>query len=197
MFEFNKNKRLIEGPVEFAAEVEIDRSASEVFPLIDLTDPRFIHAQLGAEIRSADEPETHYDLIHADFEDAVFRFTVLEREPNVRHVVEARMVPQLFALVKSVEAHVIESTGEDSCRVTLTTQATFDPDLSDAEVAGEVAMMSQAVVGDLEKLKLLAEEGIDAVTAFDEDAMEFGIELDGEFDLGDLDIDWDDIEPEQ
>ena len=52
-------------------------------------------------------------------------------------------------------------------------------------------MMSMAVNGDLEKLKILAEEGIEAVKAIDED--EFNIE----FDLGELDIDWGDIEPKQ
>ena len=53
--------------------------------------------------------------------------------------------------------------------------------------------MNMAVMGDLEKLKVLAEEGLESLKAMEE--AEMG--LDVEFDLGELDIDWDDIEPEQ
>ena len=48
MFEFLK--RLPEGPYQFVGSVEIERSAAEVFPLIDLTDPRFAKRQLGERV---------------------------------------------------------------------------------------------------------------------------------------------------
>lgn len=193
MFGFNKERRLIEGPVEFTFDIQIDRPASEVFPLIDVADARFSHAQRGAQLRRVEGETGRYDMVLAEMEDAVFQFTVLERIEGVRHSLSAVMVPQLFALEKSIEEHVIEPLGETACRVTLKTSATFDAGLSDDEMASEIAVMSTAVARDLEKLKLLAEEGLEAVREAEQAEMEFDLG----FDLGELDIDWDDIEPEQ
>lgn len=191
MFGFNKNKRAIEGPVEFEAEVDIDRPASDVFPLIDMIDPRFMHAQRGADVKVADGASDTITMAIDDIDDAVFHFTVLERVEGARHKAQCVMVPQLFALVKSVEDYTLDATSDKACRVKLVMSAEFDPDLSDEDVANEVAMMSMAVTGDLEKLKVLAEEGLEVVKAMEED--EFNVE----FDLGELDIDWDEIEPKQ
>jgi len=197
MFGFNKKKRLIEGPIDFTAEVEINRPAADVFPLIDLADPRFRHAQTGAQVRRVESSDDQYEMAVEDFDEAVFKFNVLVREPSARYAIEAKMDPQLFALVKSIETYVFEPRGGDGCRVTLSTSATFDDDLSDEDIAGEMAIMSEAVMNEMEKLKVLAEDGIEALKAMEEDEAGFGIEFDGEFDLGKLDIDWDDIEPEQ
>lgn len=193
MFGFNKKKRLIEGPIDFTAEVEIGCPAAVVFPLIDLSDPRFRHAQTGAQVRRVEGLDNRYEMIVEGFDDAVFQFNVLMREPNARYAIEARMEPQLFALVKSIETYAIQPIGDNACRVILTTSATFDDDLSDEDIAGEMAMMSQAVMAEMEKLKVLAEGGVEALKAMEEadEALDF------EFDLGDLDIDWEDIEPEQ
>ncbi|MGB3471640.1 MAG: SRPBCC family protein [Erythrobacter sp.] len=193
MFGFNKKKRMIEGPVEFEAEVEIDRPVGEVWPLLDMADPRFAHAQRGAQVKRDDADDSRYTMTIDAFDDAVFEFTVLESVEGRRHKSKAKMVPQLFALVEATEDYTIEPLGDGSCRVKLVTCATFDEDLSDEEVAEEVATMSEAVTGDLMKLKLLAEDGLDTVMAFEEEQMSFDIELD----LEDLDIDWDNIEPEQ
>ena len=191
MFGFNKNKRAIEGPVEFTAEVEINRPASEVFPLIDISDPRFGHAQRGAQVAAVEGKPNQFELPVEEFDDAVFHFNVLERVDGLRHKAVCAMVPQLFALVKAVEDYQIEPIGDDKCLVKITVSAEFDPNLSDEEVANEAAVMSMAVTGDLEKLLVHAEEGLEAVKALEEE--EFNVE----FDLGELDIDWDEIEPEQ
>ena len=191
MFGFNKNKRAIEGPVEFTAEVEINRPASEVFHLIDVSDPRFSQAQRGAEVKAVDGKPNHFEMTVEEFDDAVFHFEVLERVEGRRHKAECAMVPQLFALVKAVEDHIIEPMDDNKCLVKLVVSAEFDPELSDEEVANEAAVMSMAVTGDLEKLLVHAEEGLEAVKALEEE--EFNVE----FDLGELDIDWDEIEPEQ
>lgn len=192
MFGFNKNKRLIEGPVEFEAVVEIDRPASEVFPLVDLSDQKFTHIQRGHSVELIDPASKGYALRIPEMEDVTFRLRVLDRVEDKRHAFECVMEPRINALVKSTETHDIASLGENSCQVTLTTAAQFDDSLSDDEVAQEIAVMSAAVQGDLIKLKVLAEEGLDAVVA-----MEAEDELGFDLDLGDFEIEWDDIEPEQ
>ena len=148
--------------------------------------------QRGAQLRRVEGETGRYDMVLAEMDDAVFQFTVLERVEGVRHALSAVMVPQLFALEKSIEEHVIEPLGETACRVTLKTSATFDAGLSDDEMASEIAVMGTAVARDLEKLKLLAEEGLEAVREAEQAEMEFDLG----FELGELDIDWDDIEPE-
>lgn len=193
MFGFNKHRRMIEGPVEFTFEIEIERPASEVFPLIDVADPHFSHAQRGAKIRRVDGEDSRYDMTIEEIDDAVFQFTVLERVEGARHTLSAVMVPQMFALEKSIEAHVIKPLGDSACRVILTTQATFVSTLSDQEVADEVAVLSEAITRDLAKLKALAEDGLDAVMAMEEAEMAFDID----FGLSELDLNWVDIELKQ
>ena len=191
MFGFNKNKRMIDGPIEFTAEVEIERPASHVFPLVDVSDPRFRHAQCGAVVKAVENTTDRFEMVAEEVEDAVFHFQIVERVVPNRLILEARIEPQLFALEKSIEETVIEPVGDDTCRVKLITKATFDADLTDEEVAGEIAIMSEAVTGELEKIKVLAEDGIEALKELQEAEMSF------EIDFGDLDIDWDEIEPEQ
>lgn len=193
MFGFNKKKRLIEGPVEFTAEVQIDRPAEEVFPLVDVTDPRFKETQMGAKVAAAEGSANRYELTMDGMDDVTFHFTVLEREIASHIKLEAVIEPQINALEKSLETKVIEHVSDTACLVKSTTIATFDADLTDEEVASEIAVMNEAVMGDLEKLKILAEDGLDALMEAQEAEMSFDIE----FDLGELDIDWDDIEPEQ
>ncbi|MEO1731960.1 MAG: hypothetical protein AAFR64_14660 [Pseudomonadota bacterium] len=195
MFGFNKKKRMIEGPVEFIMEAEIQRPAHEVFPLIDMADPRYCHVQRGAELRQIEGSSDRYDMVVEEMDDVVFQFRVLERVEGERHSIECTIKPQINALVKSVETHVIKPISDSACHVTLTTSATFDEDLSDEEVTGEIAMMSAAVSDDLEKLAVLAEEGLEAVKALDEAGfdLDFQIEIEG----GEIDFDWDDIETEQ
>ena len=189
MFESND---MIEGPIEFTAEIEIDKPVAEVFPLFDVADPRFRSAQTGAIVKRVEGTEDQFEMT-IDGLETVFKYHVTERVEGEKHELVATMEPQLFALVKSVETHEIEPISDSSCKLKLKTFATFDDDLSIEEVASEVAMMSKAVMSELEKLKVLAEEGIEALNAMEEAEMSFDIE----FDLGELDIDWDDIEPQQ
>ncbi len=191
MFGFNKKNRLIENPVTFEAEVEINKPANEVFARVDLANPQSQFRQQGGELKPVDGQDNAFIGVIEEMDDLRFNFRVTERVEGARHTLECAMEPQMFALVHSQETHTIEPLDEGSCRVTLKTVATFDDALSDSEIAGEIAVMSEAVTRDLEKLKLLAEEGVEAVQAYEEEAMGFDIEL------GDLDIDWDDIEPEQ
>ncbi len=186
MFGFSKKKRLIEGPIDFTSEVEIDRSSAEVFPLIDIADARFCHAQRGAKIAPVQGEEGRYDLTIEEMEGVTFQFRVLENVPGALHKLECIIEPRINDLTHSVELYRIESIGEAACRVELTTTATFDESLSDEEVAEEIATMSAAVNMDLLKLKVLAEDGLEAVEAMDDDPFD-GIEIEG-FEFGEIDL---------
>lgn len=192
MFGFSKKSPLIEGPVEFEMTVEIERPAAEVFKLVDLADPGFAPVQRGATVTPIAGTEDGFTLKMPNLEEFLFTFKVVERVVGQRHSAECVIEPPAGNLVKALEEYSVEALTDSSCRLTLTTHATFDSNLSDDEVAGEIAIMSMAVQDDLTKLKVQAEEGLAAVMAMEEEA-KIGFELD----LGDLDIDWDDIEEEQ
>ncbi|KEO91973.1 hypothetical protein EH31_04680 [Erythrobacter longus] len=183
---------MLNGPIEFDFTVEIERSASEVFPLVDLSDPRFSQVALGNTVKKLDEKS--FELEIAEMEGHAFRFRVVEYAKDERHASKVTIEPAIGNLVEAVEDYQITPLGDDRCALTLVTKATFSDDLSVEEIVQEVAMMSMAVEEDLTKLKMHAEEGVEAVKAYNEEQeAAFGIELD----LEGFDIDWDDIEPEQ
>ncbi|UAB77566.1 hypothetical protein INR77_12305 [Erythrobacter sp. SCSIO 43205] len=184
-----ETNNMIEGPIEFTADIDIDRPAADVFPLIDVANPRFRSAQSGAIVKRVEGTEDRFEMVIEGLE-TVFKFHVTERIEGEKHALISTMEPQLFALAKSVETHEIEPTSDSSCKVTLKTFATFDSDLSIEQLASEAAMMSRAVVSELEKLKTLAEEGMEGLKAMEDAEMGFCFD----FDLNDLDVDWDDIE---
>ena len=192
MLESNKNSPMLNGPIEFEFSVEIDRPASDVFPLVDLSDPRFSQIALGNTVKKVGE--TSFELKIEELEGHVFRFQVVEYAQDERHVSKVAIEPSVGNLVESVEDYQLTPLGDDRCTLKLITKATFSDDLSVEEIAQEVAMMSMAVEDDLTKLKMHAEKGVDAVKAYNEEqAAAFGLELD----LEGFEIDWDDIEPQQ
>lgn len=198
MFGFNKKKPLMEGPIEFEAEVEIDCSAQRVYELIDVSSPKHAQIELGNTIEPVAGSDNTYRLELAQMEGTQFLMTVLAAVPGESHTVSAQIEPRVGNLESAIEDYAIETRGDNACTVRLTTKASFVDGLSDEEIADEVMMMSMAVQNDLTKLKLHAEEGPAAVEAFDEEMfgeIEFdcsGIDLD-DIDLDD--IDWDEIEP--
>ena len=56
MLPFSNKKSVPAGPHAFHAETEIERSANEVYPLLDFGDPRNAKRQLGDTVRPASQP---------------------------------------------------------------------------------------------------------------------------------------------
>ena len=179
MLEFNQKKPLINGPIEFETSVEIERDAGTVFPLIDLASPGFAYLQRGATVQAVDGSAQRYRLTMEGLDDVVFLYHVTDRVEGRLHTAECVIEPRINDLVKAVESYEIEPIDSGSCKVTLITTATFDESLSDADIAGEIAMMSTAVHDDLLKLKVHAEEGADAVAALDDEGFD-------DFDFADI-----------
>lgn len=192
MLESNKNSPMLNGPIEFDFSVEIDRPAPEVFPLVDVSDTRFSQVALGNSVKKVSDK--NFELEIEELEGHAFRFHVVEYIKDERHASKVTIEPSIGNLVEAVEDYQVTPLGEDRCSLKLVTKATFSDDLSDEEIAQEVAMMSMAVEEDLTKLKIHAEQGVEAVkTYIEEQEASFSIELD----LEGFDIDWDEIEPEQ
>lgn len=169
MFGFNRKKPVIAGPIEFTLEAEIDRPASEVYRLIDIADPGFAQVRLGNSVTRVEGEDNHFELVLSELSGLTFHLYVREAVKDERHQLECITEPSLGNLKKTVETHVIEARGENACQVTLTTEATFADDLSERDLAEEIAIMSEAVHNDLTKLVIHAEDGTEAVLRFEEE----------------------------
>lgn len=192
MHEPSKNSPMLNGPIEFEFSVEIERPAGHVFPILDISDPRFSQVALGNTVKKVGEKS--FELEIAEMEGHVFYFDVVEYVKDARHTSKVTIEPSVGNLVQAVEDYQITPLGQDRCVLKLVTKATFSDNLSAQEIAQEVAMMSMAVEDDLTKLAIHAELGVEAVKAYNEEQeAAFGMELD----LAGFDIDWADIEPEQ
>jgi hypothetical protein len=161
MFGILKRKAEPIGPFEFEHSIEIERPAAEVYALVDFSDPRNAKRALGNKVEqvSADRFEMRLDLVPGH----VFGMTVSEAVPGRSYAFETDVAPPVGRLVASHEAFSIEPLGEGACKLGLTISAWFDGSLSAEETAMEVMMMGMAGQNALTKLKVHAEEGVDAV----------------------------------
>jgi hypothetical protein len=66
-------------------------------------------------------------------------------------------------LVASHETYTIEPKGDEACILSLSVDATFVGGMSEEQIAMEVMMMTVACGNALEKLKIQAEQGVEAV----------------------------------
>lgn len=155
------------GPFEFGHAVEIARPCAEVYGLIDWGDPRNAKRALGNKVeRVGGAPERFrlwLDLVpgHA------FEMVVAETVPGKVYAFETEVIPPIGRLASSRERYRLEPLGEGACRLVLTVSASFAGGLSDEAVAMEVMMMTAACENALAKLKLHAEQGVEAVHAFE------------------------------
>jgi hypothetical protein len=96
-----------------------------------------------------------------------FDMTVIEAVQDQAYAFSTDIVPRVGRLEASEEHYAFEPAGEDRCKVTLTSVATFRPGLNMDEFEEEVMMVGLACQRAILKLKVHAEEGAEAVKAFD------------------------------
>ena len=162
---FGLRKRNVEpaGPFQFDHSVEIERPAAEVYPLVDLADPRNAKRALGNKVEQIGSSPDRFRMVLDMLPDEVFEMTVTDAVPGQSYAFENDFDPPVGRLVTSHEAFTVEPLGEGSCRLGLTVSAYFVGGMSDEELAMEVMIMAMSCENALEKLRVHAEEGIDAV----------------------------------
>lgn len=171
MFGFLKPRMAPEGPVQFNHATNIDRPASEVFPLLDYADERNAKRALGSRIENVSDLPDRY-LMRLDLlPDHVVELTVTDDIPGEIYAFEATMIPQAGRLLSSHEAYTVEPLDERSCRLHLSVTATFVEGLRLKAYEAEIAAMSAACHNALVKLKLHAEQGVEAVRAVEAQQM--------------------------
>ena len=151
-------------PLEVRMSVVIDRPASEVYGLVDWGDLRNLHTQMGDRVTANGSPD-RFRLIMTEMPEHKFDMVVSEAEPATVYAYSTTIEPKVGRLVKSQESYAIEAQGDNQCELTLTIIAQLDDDLEEDELEDEVMMVTVACHNTLQKLKILAEEGVEAVKA--------------------------------
>lgn len=160
---------------ECVAEVEIDRPASEVYPLLDFADPRHANRQLGDRVEAVAGERDTFEMVISELPDAVFRLTVTARERDRLYAFSCVSSPTFGRVARSHEHYRLEDLGETGCRLILTNSAEFDGELDENEYGLEAMMLSFSSFSAIEKIKLHAEEGVEAVRELS-DAMLQGLD---------------------
>jgi hypothetical protein len=169
LFDFLKLHRLPEGPYEFVGAVEIDRSAAEVFPLLDLTDARRAKRQLGERVDEVEGTPGAYRMVIGEVPDLLFELTLTDHVAGAWIGFNCTITPRVGRLAVSHELYTLEELGPDACLLKLVNTVTFADKLRPAALQDETAMMTVAVHNALAKLKLHAEGGVEAVRAVERD----------------------------
>lgn len=163
MFGILKRKAEPVGPFGFGHAIEIERPAEEVYALLDWADARNAKRALGNKVEqvagSPDRFRMWLDLVP----DHTFEMIVTDAVPGETYAFENEITPPVGRLASSHEAYTLESRDAGSCVLTLLVEASFVGGLSEEELAMEVMMMTMSCGNALEKLKVQAEQGVDAV----------------------------------
>ena len=165
MFGLFKCNREPAGPFEFSHGIAIDRPAAEVYPLLDWADPRNAKRALGNEVEQIGRSPDRFRMVLDLVPDVVFEMTVTAAVPGRSYAFENDFATPAGALVSNHETYIVEPLGEASCRLGLTVSARFVGGLSENDLAMEVMTMAMSCEAALAKLKIHAEQGVEAVRA--------------------------------
>ena len=157
-----KSEPAPDGPVAFEFEDDIAVSARELYRIVDFADEKCWKRDVG----TVDQVGEKKFVMRLDMlPDVAFNIGVLDTEPHAVYTYDCVADPLMGNLERSVEGYQIDPTGEDSCHVTLVVMAEFREGLTKKEWDGEVQMMAMAVMNSLAKLKIHAEQGLEAIRA--------------------------------
>ncbi len=156
-----------EGPMQFDVAVEIEKPAADVYALLDWADPRNAKRELGHRIEPLDGEPKRFRLIMTEMPEHRFDMTMLSEVPGQAYAFVTDIQPPVGRLESDEEHYSLEPLGEGRCKLKLTTIAVFRSGLNMREFEQELAMMTMACHRALIKLKLHAEQGLEAVKALE------------------------------
>jgi len=97
--------------------------------------------------------------------DHMFELQEIGADPGRHYAYVCEILPPFGALVRTSESFQIEPLGNTSCKVTVRTEATFEEGMTYKDFQQEVMVMASACQSALEKLRIQAEHGTDALRA--------------------------------
>ena len=172
MFGLFKPKLAPVGPHPFEIEGDIAASAADVFGLIDYADPRNALRARGATITPVEGGGQRFMMKLPQVPDLDFHIDVIESEAPNHYAFAIVIDPLVGRMAASTESFTIWDVPGGGCRVRLENAVTFQDGFREKHVQEEFAMVTMALVNSMRKLKLQAEQGVEAVLAYE--AQQFG-----------------------
>ncbi len=160
-----KPKPAPEGPVHFDLAVEVHCPVQQVYALVDWGSPRNAKRQLGHEVMPVVGMQGRYRMILKSLPDHMFELQEVRVEPNAHYEYVCEILPPFGALVRTTESYQFEPLGPDRCKVIQRTEATFTTGMTYKDFEQEVMVMASASQSALEKLRIQAEHGTEALKA--------------------------------
>lgn len=154
-------------PIEMKVSIEVDRSATDVYALLDFADERNQMRARGNIVKPIGSDPNSFRLWYDRAPNLNFLFTVTEAIPGRVYSFNAVIVPPVGRRVGTHESYTLAPLGQESCTVTFVNTIHHVPGLTADELAEEIGRSSVAAANGLTKLKLLAEGGVSAVEAFE------------------------------
>ena len=168
MFGLFKSKLAPTGPHTFTAESDVAVSAAEFFALVDFADARHAQRARGARIESADGGGRRFVMKVPRMDDLDFHVDVIESEAPNHYAYAIVIDPLIGRLAASTEAYTIWDVPSGGCRVRFDNAVTFQEGFREKYIIDEFGKVTLATVNSLAKLKMQAEQGVEAVLAFEE-----------------------------
>lgn len=156
---------VVAGPHTFESEVRIARPAAEVYPLLDLDDPRHAKRQLGERVDAVPGQPGTFAMVLSELPDAVFTLEVTRAVPEQEFAFSCVSSVQFGRVIRLHEHYVLAPLRGKKCRLKLAMTVTFDVPLDDETFALESMMLTFGAASALGKIKLHAEDGVEAVRA--------------------------------
>ncbi|WP_369025059.1 hypothetical protein [Qipengyuania sp. RANM35] len=152
-----------EGPVTFDFEIEIDAPAERIYGLIDFASPTNAKRALGHSLTQVSQSPEVWKLVIRQMPDAAYFNTVSEAVDLTTYAYRSVAEPKQGEMVSTEERWTIEPQDGGPCLVTLLVHAQFTEPLPLAKYKRHVMMMAMGCNNAVEKMKLHAEQGTEAV----------------------------------
>jgi uncharacterized protein YndB with AHSA1/START domain len=172
MFGLFKPKLAPVGPHAFEIEGEIEASAADVFALIDFADPGNAMRARGASVEAVGGNGQRFSMKLPEMPDLEFHIDVIESEAPNHYAYAIVVDPLVGRMAASTESYTVWDLPGGGCRVRFENAVTFQEGFRERDVVEEFARVTVASHNSLAKLKLQAEEGVEAVLALE--AQQFG-----------------------
>ena len=136
--------------------------------MVDFADARHAQRARGAAIEAKDDGGRRFLMTIPRAADLEFHVDVIEAQAPNHYSYAIVIDPLVGRLAGSTEAYTLWDVPTGGCRIRLDNTVTFQESMRLRHLEEEFAMVTQASLNTLAKLKLQAEWGVEAVSDFEE-----------------------------
>ena len=163
MFQFLRPKKTFP-PVQFADDIVIEQPAETVYALLDWASPANAYRARGSSVERVDGDADRFRMVMEELPGHHFDIFVTHSAPTQLYGFGMVATPAFGRIARSHELYAIEPLSPLSCRLAIVNTVIFVP-MRVEDMVHEELLVSTANHNALAKLKLQAEQDVDAVRA--------------------------------